>query len=72
MFEWILTTGGIAGLSVTALALFSGSGEQAATAESHEPTGAWQTMTEAELDALLAEFSRSGNEDRRPDLRLAA
>lgn len=68
MLEWILTSSAIAAFSAASLELFRESGPQMASLA----PASWQTMTDAELDALLAEFSDGGNEDRGPGVRLAA
>ena len=69
MLEWILTSGAIAAFSAASLELFRESGVE--PAGNGTRTG-WQTMTEADLDALMEEFSRCGNEDKGPEVRLAA
>ena len=71
MVEWMLTSGGIVAFAITAMEIFGNTGAKSVRYVQNSGT-TWQTMTDADLDALLAEFSGPSDEDRRPDLRLVA
>jgi hypothetical protein len=68
MLEWILTSGAIAAFAAASLELFRESGPEITSLA----PASWQTMTDADLDALMVEFSDGGNEDKGPAVRLAA
>jgi hypothetical protein len=59
MFSWILTSGAIAAFSIGALELFREGGSSATVIDQPRANGRspWQPMTDAEWDAILAEFA---------------